>query len=1112
MLGLHPMTSQIKTRIAYLHNSFEHKLNAIVTYPYFQQTMKIISTVIFMLIWFNANSQCATPTNLAVTATTASSATLSWVTGGSSNWQVEYGPLGFNIGSGTRLTTTSNPLTLANIAGATTFDVYVRDSCSNGSVSSWFGPISFTTSCSGVNQAPLFIDFESSNWQLPTANGSFGSLAPCWLANPAGTAFSWSTGPPFTVSILTGPIGDHTTGSGKYLFTDNLQISNSLTAIARSPRIDISALSSPKMSFWYHMYGSNIASLTLEVKDANQPGGWTTLWTKTGQQQTGNTAPWLKDSVSLGAFAGDTVFFRFVGVKTSQFSSASRMAIDDIAIEQGSAPCAPPNNLTITNATPTSLTASWVSGGSTTWEIEYGPTGFVQGQGTVITTSLNPFTITGLTAETSYDVYVREVCTGGTTSTRVGPVAQSTPCVNSCNYTLELSDSFGDGWTTSSQSVLHEVDLTVGSTTTSYTLPNGSFISYNITVCEDDTIILAFDNNGLWSNECGIVLKDGAGNIVYSRSPGTNFSSGVKWSGSNACSIPCPLPVANFGVGINNFQASFNATSSSGSGLFYNWNFGDGSSGLDSITTHTYTAPGFYTVTLVVTDACGQTDTATQTITIGTPCPTPTASFTATISGLQTNFSANTSMGTGLSYNWSFGDGNSDTGSTTSNTYTNSGFYTVTLIVTDVCGQTDTSSQVVVIGNPCPAPLAAFSATVNNQQVTLTATASTGTSLTYNWAFGDGNTDTGSTTTHTYATSGLYTVTLVVTDVCGQTDTATQLINAGVPCPTPVAAFSTAPNKLQVAFNAAASTGVGLVYSWNYGDGNTGNGINPVHIYPADGTYAVKLTITDACGNADSTIQNIQVCDSLWANYTISKTGLTVNFDAASSSAGATQWNWNFGDGNTATGQTTSHTYATTGTFQVSLTVFNACGETATYTNFISTCVEPVANWSYQILSSGGNGMTVQFNGANSAGANSYFWDFGDGNTNATSAIPVHTYTTPGLFYVVSLIVTNDCSDTDTLTASLAQISIPEWDQSGKVRIYPNPSNGLINVEFAKPPKANPSIVISNVIGEVVEVITETTQTNVIIINMANYNAGAYVMRIVSDNEILLQERIILVE
>lgn len=917
--------------------------------------IKIISTITILLIWFKANAQCATPTNLTVTATTASSATLSWLTGGSSNWQVEYGPLGFSIGSGTKITTSSNPFILSNIPGATTFDVYVRDSCSNGSVSSWFGPISFSTSCSGVNQAPLFIDFENADWQAPTTLSALGAVAPCWLANPspANQFFSWSTGPPVNQFFFSGPAGDHTTGNGKYLLTDNLlfSVNNSLSATARSPKIDLSTINSPQFSFWYHMYGSEIVSLRLEVKDANQTGAWTTIWIKNGQQQTSSTSPWLKDSVSLGFFAGDTIYYRFVGVRSNnQFNPICRMAIDDISIEQGSAPCAPPNNLTISNATPTSITASWVSGGSSTWEIEYGPTGFVQGQGTVLTTSLNPFTITGLTTETSYDVSVREICTGGTTSTWVGPVTQSTPCVNSCTYTLELSDSFGDGWTTSSQSILHAVDLTVGSTTTSYTLPNGSFIGYNITVCESDTIVLAFDNNGIWSNECGIVFKDGAGNIVYSRSPGNNISSGVKWSGSNACSIPCPLPFANFNATINNAQASFNATTSFGSGLFYNWDFGDGNTGLDSATTHTYTAPGFYTVTLVVTD------------------------------------------------------------------------------------------------------------------------------------------------------------------VCGQTDTATQLINAGVPCPTPVAAFSPAPNKLQVAFNATASNGLGLNYSWNYGDGNTGTGINPIYNYAADGTYAVKLTITDACGNADSTIQNIQVCDSLRANYTIGKTGLTVNLDASSSSAGATQWNWNFGDGNTATGQTTSHTYATTGTFLVSLTVVNICGETATYTSLISTCVEPVANWSYQILSSGGNGMTIQFNGSNSTGANSYFWDFGDGNTNATSAAPVHNYNTPGLFYLVSLIVTNDCGDTDTLTATLAQISITEWNQTETILIYPNPSSGRFTIEFEKPIKDFSSVAIYNMLGELVEVITEPVSDRVIGINMAHFNPGAYLIQVNSKNKALLRERVLLVK
>jgi hypothetical protein len=142
-----------------------------------------------------------------------------------------------------------------------------------------------------------------------------------------------------------------------------------------------------------------------------------------------------------------------------------------------------------------------------------------------------------------------------------------------------------------------------------------------------------------------------------------------------------------------------------------------------------------------------------------------------------------------------------------------------------------------------------------------------------------------------------------------------------------------------------------------------------------------------------------------------------------------------------------THTYTTTGTFQVRLVVTNLCGQTDDTTIFITICVKPVANWTYNIISSGANGMTVQFDATASFGATTYFWDFGDGTTNNTSAIPVHTYSTPGLFWVVTLIVNNDCGDDDTLKASLAQINIDE-DVLGSIELYPNPTSSELNLEI----------------------------------------------------------------
>ncbi len=70
----------------------------------------------------------------------------------------------------------------------------------------------------------------------------------------------------------------------------------------------------------------------------------------------------------------------------------------------------------------------------------------------------------------------------------------------------------------------------------------------------------------------------------------------------------------------------------------------------------------------------------------------------------------------------------------------------------------------------------------------------------------------------------------------------------------PTAAFTVAQAVgLTVTVNAATSTGAGITYAWDFGDGTTGTGVNPSHTYAAGGNYVITLTITNACGTATVT-------------------------------------------------------------------------------------------------------------------------------------------------------------------------------------------------------------------------------------------------------------------
>ncbi len=89
--------------------------------------------------------------------------------------------------------------------------------------------------------------------------------------------------------------------------------------------------------------------------------------------------------------------------------------------------CPAPTNLNVTNLQATSASLNWTTGGSLAWLVEYGPTGFTPGTGTL--TATNPFNISGLSPQTTYDWYVADLCAVGDTSFFVGPNTFTTPCV-----------------------------------------------------------------------------------------------------------------------------------------------------------------------------------------------------------------------------------------------------------------------------------------------------------------------------------------------------------------------------------------------------------------------------------------------------------------------------------------------------------------------------------------------------------------------------------------------------------------------------------------------------------------------------------------------------------
>jgi len=145
------------------------------------------------------------------------------------------------------------------------------------------------------------------------------------------------------------------------------------------------------------------------------------------------------------------------------------------------------------------------------------------------------------------------------------------------------------------------------------------------------------------------------------------------------------------------------------------------------------------------------------------------------------------------------------------------------------------------------------------QQVQFDGSASNdpdGTITAWDWTFGDGNVGTGESPVHTYATDGIYDVSLVVTDNDSDLSAPSVTTASIEPAPQDPVADPGGPYNgvegIAVAFNGSGSFdpdgGNITQYDWDFGDGNTGIGVAPSHIYAADGSYPVTLTVVDDDG------------------------------------------------------------------------------------------------------------------------------------------------------------------------------------------------------------------------------------------------------------------------
>lgn len=487
-----------------------------------------------------------------------------------------------------------------------------------------------------------------------------------------------------------------------------------------------------------------------------------------------------------------------------------------------------------------------------------------------------------------------------------------------------------------------------------------------------------------------------------------------------------PVPSGTYVASQVCFGSATSFTNLTTAAISFTWDFGDASPTSTVVNpTHTYPAPGVYTVTLISSSGmCSGTYTSTAFV-----IAAPNTSFVVTPTAGCAPFLVNCANSTtgAVSYVWDFGDASpTTTVSSPVHTYTApttaNQIYTITLIANNAsgCGNTITKT-VTLFGNPVPS--FTFFPKIGCTPFNLTFT-NTSVGGTNNFWDLSTNTTTATNPSQTYtnapgSSSVTLPVKLVVTNGNGCKDSITDFVMVYAQPRADILADTAVCHPKLITFT---NTSVGATtYSWNFGSSGSSTVTIPSFQFTNTGatpqTSVTQLTATNSDNCSHTFTVNAVIYPKPNLVYTAAPDSgcspLRVNFPAVS---GYTAYNWNLGNGNTATTSSANTTYLNiTGapkTYTAALIVLDNHGCSDTTDKVIKTFPSPVAN--YSIVSSltvNVPNSTVTFTNL-SMGATSYTWNFSDG-TSTNVIHPTHTFTVPGSFSALLIASTVDnCRDT----------------------------------------------------------------------------------------------------
>lgn len=473
------------------------------------------------------------------------------------------------------------------------------------------------------------------------------------------------------------------------------------------------------------------------------------------------------------------------------------------------------------------------------------------------------------------------------------------------------------------------------------------------------------------------------------------------------------------------------------------WDFGDGNTSAEQNPVHTYAQPGFYNTCLYISSNDSSCSSSfcmpvEADSTYPVPCDNYFSYFPDS-SGTGYTFEGWAMNGQAYSYLWDFGDGTSGSGQVVTHVFADPSLtYNVCLTTTGMgpdslsCTAISCQEVFIYVPYPCESSFGYYPDSTSTGYIFEGWTMSNQVDS-WSWDFGDGTSANGQVVTHSFTDPGAF------HNVC-LTTTGTGI--NGEPCVfiSCQEVYIYIPSPCESSFwYYPDSTGSGFTFegwamnnqvdswTWDFGDGTSAEGQTVSHSY-ADPNVMYTACLTTTGTGPDGVTCSFTSCQEVYIyipspceNYfeAVTSDSNTYFFTGHLFSGAPADYFWDFGDGSTASGQQVTHT------FQDGMgTVFNVCLTTFT--------IEPATNdscmsTSCQVIFPGGGGSSCKaimsaipdssgytFNFQNlSQGEHSFiFWDFGDGE-QSTVANPIHTYTSPGIYFACLTIgdSLNNCWD-----------------------------------------------------------------------------------------------------